>query len=93
MITAAGSRRRGGNCRCCATYYGIRASRRYESHGSNGSDAGADGRYRVEWLFAAQALAVLRDLGLPDDAAHVNPNGGAIVRWGIRWALPVDGWR
>ena len=29
--------------------------------------------------FAAQALAVLRDLGLPDDAQHVNPNGGAIA--------------
>jgi len=29
--------------------------------------------------FAAQALAVLRDLGLPDDGAHVNPNGGAIA--------------
>jgi acetyl-CoA acyltransferase len=29
--------------------------------------------------FAAQALAVLRALGLPDDAAHVNPNGGAIA--------------
>ena len=29
--------------------------------------------------FAAQALAVLRDLGLPDDAAHVNPQGGAIA--------------
>ena len=29
--------------------------------------------------FAAQALAVLRDLGLPDDAEHVNPNGGAIA--------------
>ncbi len=28
--------------------------------------------------FASQGLAVLRDLGLPDDAAHVNPNGGAI---------------
>ena len=28
--------------------------------------------------FAAQALAVTRDLGLADDAAHVNPNGGAI---------------
>jgi acetyl-CoA acetyltransferase family protein len=27
--------------------------------------------------FAAQSLAVLRDLGLPDDAEHVNPNGGA----------------
>jgi len=29
--------------------------------------------------FASQALAVLRRLGLPDDAAHVNPNGGAIA--------------
>jgi len=29
--------------------------------------------------FAAQALAVTRILGLPDNAAHVNPNGGAIA--------------
>ncbi|WP_417462038.1 3-oxoadipyl-CoA thiolase [Kordiimonas sp.] len=29
--------------------------------------------------FAAQSLACLRGLGLPDDAAHVNPNGGAIA--------------
>ena len=29
--------------------------------------------------FAAQGLAVLRQLGLPDDADHVNPNGGAIA--------------
>jgi 3-oxoadipyl-CoA thiolase len=29
--------------------------------------------------FAAQALAVTRQLGLPDDAEHVNPNGGAIA--------------
>lgn len=29
--------------------------------------------------FASQALAVLRDLGLSDDAEHVNPNGGAIA--------------
>ena len=28
--------------------------------------------------FASQALAVLRELGIPDDASHVNPNGGAI---------------
>ncbi|MDH6300259.1 3-oxoadipyl-CoA thiolase [Polynucleobacter sphagniphilus] len=28
--------------------------------------------------FASQALAVTRDLGLPDNTAHVNPNGGAI---------------
>ena len=29
--------------------------------------------------FASQGLAVLRDLGLPDNADHVNPNGGAIA--------------
>ncbi|MFC4174934.1 3-oxoadipyl-CoA thiolase [Microvirga sp. GCM10011540] len=29
--------------------------------------------------FAAQALACLRQLGLPDDPEHVNPNGGAIA--------------
>jgi len=29
--------------------------------------------------FASQSLAVLRGLGLPDDAARVNPNGGAIA--------------
>ncbi|MBV9612841.1 MAG: 3-oxoadipyl-CoA thiolase [Acidobacteriaceae bacterium] len=29
--------------------------------------------------FAAQALAVVRELGLPDSAQHVNPNGGAIA--------------
>jgi len=29
--------------------------------------------------FASQALAVLRELGIPDDASHVNPNGGAIA--------------
>lgn len=29
--------------------------------------------------FASQALATLRELGLSDDAAHVNPNGGAIA--------------
>ncbi len=29
--------------------------------------------------FASQVLAVLRDLSIPDDAPHVNPNGGAIA--------------
>jgi acetyl-CoA acyltransferase len=29
--------------------------------------------------FASQGLAVLRELGLPDDGEHVNPNGGAIA--------------
>src|SRR4029450_7151735 len=40
--------------------------------------------------FAAQALAVTRDLGLPDDAAHVNPNGGAIA---LRHPLGMSGAR
>jgi acetyl-CoA acetyltransferase family protein len=29
--------------------------------------------------FAAQGIAVLRELGIPEDAPHVNPNGGAIA--------------
>jgi acetyl-CoA acetyltransferase len=29
--------------------------------------------------FASQSLAVLRDLGLPDDGEHINANGGAIA--------------
>jgi acetyl-CoA acetyltransferase len=29
--------------------------------------------------FASQSLAVLRELGVADDAVHVNPNGGAIA--------------
>jgi acetyl-CoA acetyltransferase len=33
----------------------------------------------INEAFAAQALPVLRQLGLADDAPHVNPNGGAIA--------------
>jgi 3-oxoadipyl-CoA thiolase len=33
----------------------------------------------INEAFAAQALACLRQLGLADDAAHVNPHGGAIA--------------
>jgi acetyl-CoA acyltransferase len=33
----------------------------------------------VNEAFASQSLAVLRDLDIPDDAPHVNPNGGAIA--------------
>jgi 3-oxoadipyl-CoA thiolase len=37
------------------------------------------GLIELNEAFAAQALAVLRQLGLPDDAENVNPNGGAIA--------------
>ena len=33
----------------------------------------------INEAFAAQSLAVMRELGLADDAVHVNPNGGAIA--------------
>lgn len=35
--------------------------------------------FELNEAFAAQSLAVLRELGLPDDADFVNPNGGAIA--------------
>jgi 3-oxoadipyl-CoA thiolase len=35
--------------------------------------------WEMNEAFAAQVLACSRSLGLPDDAAHVNPNGGAIA--------------
>jgi 3-oxoadipyl-CoA thiolase len=44
-----------------------------------GVDLGAVDVVELNEAFAAQALAVLRRLGLPDDADHVNPNGGAIA--------------
>ena len=36
-------------------------------------------RVELNEAFASQALAVLSQLGLPDDADHVNPHGGAIA--------------
>jgi acetyl-CoA acetyltransferase len=33
----------------------------------------------INEAFASQALAVLRQLGLPEDADFINPNGGAIA--------------
>jgi 3-oxoadipyl-CoA thiolase len=44
-----------------------------------GLDIGRMDVIELNEAFAAQGLAVLRQLGLPDDAAHVNPNGGAIA--------------
>ena len=44
-----------------------------------GLTIGDVGGVELHEAFAAQALACLRGLGLPDDAEHVNPNGGAIA--------------
>ncbi len=44
-----------------------------------GLSVGAIDVVELNEAFAAQSLAVLRTLGLPDDAGHVNPNGGAIA--------------
>ena len=58
-----------------------------------GLDIGDMDVVELNEAFASQALAVLRDLGLPDDAEHVNPNGGAIALGhplgmsGVRMAL------
>ncbi len=42
-------------------------------------EVGAFDAIELNEAFAAQALACLRELGLPDSAAHVNSNGGAIA--------------
>jgi acetyl-CoA acetyltransferase len=47
--------------------------------GKNGLELSQMDVIELNEAFAAQALAVIRELGLPDDAAHVNPNGGAIA--------------
>jgi acetyl-CoA acyltransferase len=44
-----------------------------------GLDLGQIDVIELNEAFASQVLAVTRDLGLPDDAEHVNPNGGAIA--------------
>jgi 3-oxoadipyl-CoA thiolase len=43
------------------------------------TDIGGYDVVELNEAFAAQALAVLRELDLSDDAEHVNPNGGAIA--------------
>jgi 3-oxo-5,6-didehydrosuberyl-CoA/3-oxoadipyl-CoA thiolase len=45
----------------------------------NGLSLGDIDLIELNEAFASQALAVLRQLGLPDDAEHVNPQGGAIA--------------
>jgi len=46
---------------------------------SAGMDIGQMDVIELNEAFAAQGLATLRRLGVADDAAHVNPNGGAIA--------------
>ena len=45
----------------------------------SGLDIGQMDVIELNEAFAAQGLAVLRELGISDDAPHVNPNGGAIA--------------
>jgi acetyl-CoA acyltransferase len=58
-------------------YGPVEASRKVLSRA--GLDLAAMDVIELNEAFAAQGLAVMRELGLPDDAAHVNPNGGAIA--------------
>jgi 3-oxoadipyl-CoA thiolase len=47
--------------------------------GRLGLELGQMDNIELNEAFAAQVLAVTREWGLPDDAAHLNPNGGAIA--------------
>ncbi|HEX6232645.1 MAG TPA: 3-oxoadipyl-CoA thiolase [Jiangellaceae bacterium] len=47
--------------------------------GLDAHDTQAIGVVELNEAFAAQSLACLREFGIPDDAEHVNPNGGAIA--------------
>ena len=70
-----------GHRRGCAAHHGHGSGARFEE-GSRRACAIAVSKFDVIELneaFASQALAVLRELGVPDDAPHVNPNGGAIA--------------
>ena len=62
-----------------ASWGSARCRRPASSWRGPGLDIGRIDVVELNEAFAAQALAVLRDLGLPDDAQHVNPNGGAIA--------------
>ncbi len=78
---AASSRDRIGSGGHCTSHHGIRAC------AGDAQDSGEDRASALRDIdvielneaFASQSLAVLRDLGLPDDAEHVNPTGGAIA--------------
>jgi 3-oxoadipyl-CoA thiolase len=58
-------------------YGPVPATRKVLAH--TGLELGEIDLIELNEAFAAQSLAVLRGLGLPDDSDHVNPNGGAIA--------------
>src|SRR6202020_379995 len=58
-------------------YGPVPATRKVLAH--TGLEIGEIDLIELNEAFAAQSLAVLRGLGLADDADHVNPNGGAIA--------------
>ena len=68
----------GRGCRSSNNGYGSCAGRK-KSPGQSESHVAQMDVIELNEAFASQALAVLRELGLPDDAAHINPNGGAIA--------------
>ena len=69
-----------GDRRRAAAHHGHRpGAGDAEAAGALGLKLGDIDVIELNEAFAAQALAVLRQLGLPDDAEHVNPHGGAIA--------------
>ena len=66
--------------RCGAADHGLRArSATRKVLGKTGLSLRDMDVIELNEAFASQALAVMRELGLPDDAQNVNPNGGAIA--------------
>ena len=80
-LTPEGARRRHGGGGRRAAHHGRRPDARRRARRSPAPACALDQMDVIELneAFAAQALAVLRELGLADDAPHVNPNGGAIA--------------
>ena len=93
-LTPQRPRGRGGRGRRGAAHHGHGAG---AGHAQGAGQSGARPSHEMDVIelneaFAAQALAVMRELGLADDAAHVNPNGGAIAIGPSAWARAARGW-
>ena len=79
--------------RCATAHHGHRPGTRDEEVlAQTGLSIGQMDVIELNEAFAAQGLAVLRELGVADDDARVNPNGGAIAL-GHPSAPPARGWR